>query len=241
MLRKNVFVAAMLLTSGVVLAQSEPAAEVEGPWSGSASLGYLSTSGNTETTSFNTSFGVGYAMNDWKHALMGRALGSDQNDISTAEAYQIGWQSDYNFTETDFIFGTVDWRKDRFSGVDEQLTEAIGYGRRILNTPKHLLNVGIGVGHRSADLADGTSESGAIGRASLDYNWLISETSGFDQNIIIESGSDNTYIESVSALRARLIGDFALVVSYTIKHNSDVPVGTEKTDRLSAISIEYVF
>jgi len=101
--------------------------------------------------------------------------------------------------------------------------------------------VGLGVGHRSADLADGTSESGVIGRASLDYNWIISETSGFDQNIIIESGSDNTYIESVSALRARLVGDFALVVSYTIKQNSDVPVGTEKTDRLSAISIEYVF
>lgn len=241
MLRRSVLFAAMLMTSGAVFAQSQPAAEVVSPWSGSASLGYLSTSGNTDTTSFNTSFGVGYAMNEWKHALTAKALGSDQNEISTAEAYQIGWQSDYNLTETDFIFGTVDWRKDRFSGVDEQTTEAIGYGRRILNGPQHMLNVGLGVGHRSADLADGTSESGVIGRASLDYNWIISETSGFDQNIIIESGSDNTYIESVSALRARLVGDFALVVSYTIKQNSDVPVGTEKTDRLSAISIEYVF
>jgi len=241
MLRESVLFAAMLMTSGAVLAQSAPAAEEESPWSGSASLGFLSTSGNTDTTSFNAGFGVGYAMNAWKHALNARALGSDQNEISTAEAYQVGWQSDYNFTETDFIFGTVDWRKDRFSGVDEQTTETIGYGRRLLDGPTHLLNVGLGVGHRSADLADGTSESGVIGRASLDYNWIISETSGFDQNIIIESGSDNTYIESVSALRARLMGDFALVVSYTIKQNSDVPVGTEKTDRLSAISIEYVF
>lgn len=241
MLRKSVFVVATLLISGVVVAQTEPAAEVESPWSGSASLGYLSTSGNTETTSFNTSFGIGYVMNAWKHALRAKALGSDQNEISTAEAYQIGWQSDYNFTETDFIFGTVDWRKDRFSGVDEQLTETVGYGRRLLNTPQHLLNVGLGIGHRSADLADGTSESGVIGRGSLDYHWIISETSGFDQTLVIESGADNTYIESVSALRARLIGDFALVVSYTIKQNSDVPVGTEKTDRLSAISIEYVF
>jgi putative salt-induced outer membrane protein len=241
MLRKSVFVAAILLTAGVVLAQSEPAAEEESPWSGSASLGYLSTSGNTETTSFNTSVGVGYAMNAWKHALTAKALGSDQNEISTAEAYQVGWQSDYNLTEKDFIFGTVDWRKDRFSGVDEQTTETVGYGRRLLETSNHLLNVGLGVGHRSADLSDGTSESGVIGRASLDYNWIITETSGFDQNIVIESGSDNTYIESVSALRARLIGDFALVVSYTIKQNSDVPVGTQKTDRLSAISVEYVF
>ncbi len=241
MLRKSVFVAAMLMTSGAALAQSAPAAEEESPWSGSASLGYLATAGNTETTSYNTSFGIGYAVNAWKHAFNALALGSDQSEMTTAEAYQMGWQSDYNFTETDFIFGTVDWRKDRFSGVDEQRTESIGYGRRLLDTPKHLLSVGLGLGHRSADLADGTSESGAIGRGSLDYNWIFSETAGFDQNIVIETGSDNTYIESVSALRARLLGDFALVLSYTIKQNSDVPVGTEKTDRLSAVSIEYAF
>ena len=40
---------------------------------------------------------------------------------------------------------------------------------------------------------------------------------------------------------ARLIGDFNLVLSYTIKQNSDVPVGTDKTDTLSAVSIEYAF
>jgi len=104
-----------------------------------------------------------------------------------------------------------------------------------------MLSVGLGVGHRTADLSDGTSESGVIGRGSLDYNWIFSEHSGFDQNVIVESGSDNTYIESVSALRARLIGDFAMVLSYTIKHNTTVPAGSENTDRLTAISIEYAF
>jgi putative salt-induced outer membrane protein len=32
-----------------------------------------------------------------------------------------------------------------------------------------------------------------------------------------------------------------LVFSYTIKNNSDVPVGTEKTDTFTAINIEYPF
>ncbi len=139
------------------------------------------------------------------------------------------------------MFGQLDWRKDRFSGVDQQLSEALGYGRRLLDTPNHLLSVGLGVGHRQADLADGTSESGVIGRGSIDYHWIFSETAGFDQNIIVESGSDNTYMESVSAIRANLLGNFALVLAYTIKQNSDVPVGSEKTDRLTAVSIEYAF
>jgi putative salt-induced outer membrane protein len=241
MLPKSIFVAVILMAPGAVLAQAQAAAEEESPWSGALSLGFLSTSGNTETTSYNTKFGIGYARNSWKHSFEAIALGADESKTTTAESYQAGWKSEYNISEHNFLFGTVDWRKDRFSGVDQQLTEAIGYGRRLLDSSSHVLSIGIGVGNRQADLADGTSESGVIGRGSVDYNWIFSETAGFDQNIVIESGSDNTYIETVSAVRARLMGDFALVLSYTIKYNSDVPPGSENTDRLSAISIEYAF
>jgi putative salt-induced outer membrane protein len=57
----------------------------------------------------------------------------------------------------------------------------------------------------------------------------------------IESGADNRYTESVTSLSTDVWGDIALVLSYTIKSNSDVPVGTEKTDTFTAISLEYSF
>jgi putative salt-induced outer membrane protein len=241
MLKIGNFVAVFLMMSGVAFGQASQAVVEESPWSGAFSLGYLSTSGNTDTTSYSTKFNVGFLSGDWAHAFNAAANGADDTGAATAEAFQAGWKSEYNFTAHDFIFGTIDWRKDRFSGVDKQLTEAVSYGRRLLDTPKHLLSAGLGVGYRQADLSDGTSESGVIGRGSIDYSWKFSETAGFDEHIVVESGSDNTYFESVSAVRAKLINDFALVLSYTIKQNSDVPVGNEKTDRLSAISIEYAF
>lgn len=237
--RNGLFAAAACLLTSVAFAQSE--SEVKSPWSGAVSIGYLATSGNTETTSFNTKLRVGYIKDSWEHTLAAAANGAAESDQTTAEAYQVGWKSEYNLSEHNFLFGTVDWRKDRFSGVDQQLTETIGYGRRLITTPSHILSAGVGVGHRSADLADGTSESGVIGRGNVDYKWIFSETAGFDQNIIVETGSDNTYIESISAVRARLLGDFAIVLSYTIKHNTDVPVASENTDRLTAISVEYAF
>jgi putative salt-induced outer membrane protein len=40
---------------------------------------------------------------------------------------------------------------------------------------------------------------------------------------------------------AKLLGDLALVASYTIKHNSDVSALTEKTDTYTALSLEYAF
>ena len=240
MLRRGVVAFAAMLLSGAGLAQ-EAAEEEEGPWSGALSLGYLSTSGNTETTSYNTKFNVGYTVNDWEHALSGSASGAIENEVTTAENYQLGWRSAYNFTEHDFVFGTIDWRKDRFAGVTEQRSYALNYGRRVIDTPNHVLALGIGAGYRESDRADGTSSDNAIGRGSLLYNWTWTETSGFEQGLIVESGSDNTYWESVSAIRTRLVGGFNLVLSYTLKNNSDVPVGTEKTDTQTAVSIEYKF
>lgn len=242
---KSIFALTLLAFSSLSLAQSgaapAAAAPPESPWSGALSLGYLSTSGNTDTTTAKTAFEVAYELDKWKHTLAGGGNSAEDTGVTTAESYQLGWKTDYSFSEKDYVFGLINWNKDRFSGVVEQLSESIGYGRRVIETPSHVLNLEIGAGYRDADLSDGTSESGGIVRGGLDYTWIFSETSGFDQKLNIETGSDNTYIESISALRAKLVGDFALVLSYTIRQNSDVPVGNVKTDKLSALSIEYAF
>jgi len=80
-----------------------------------------------------------------------------------------------------------------------------------------------------------------IATGALKYKWQFSETSEFGQTLRVEVGSDNTFSESVTSITARLIGAFNLVASYTIRNNSDVPVGTEKTDTRTAISLEYAF
>ncbi len=64
---------------------------------------------------------------------------------------------------------------------------------------------------------------------------------GFTQKLLLEIGDQNRYTQSISALKATLVGDLALVLSYTIKHNSDVLPGIEKTDTFTAISLEYGF
>jgi len=56
-----------------------------------------------------------------------------------------------------------------------------------------------------------------------------------------EAAKSDTYAESVTAISAKLMGDLALVASYTIRNNPDVPSLTEKTDTFTALSPEYVF
>jgi putative salt-induced outer membrane protein len=209
--------------------------------SGQVAFGYLATSGNSENENMNLTFGGQYDGEKWEHSLKGLGVKARSSNATTAEAYGLAWKSKYDINENDYVFGSAAWDKDEFSGYDQQIREVVGYGRRFIDRETHTLNAEAGAGFRQADLRDGTSEDESILTLGLDYQWLISETASFKQLFAIESGADNRYTESVTSLSTDVWGDIALVLSYTIKSNSDVPVGTEKTDTFTAISLEYSF
>jgi putative salt-induced outer membrane protein len=229
------------MASFVLAAPFAAAQEEESPWAGTAKLGYLATSGNTDNSNLNAGFTVSYSVDDWKHSFAAAAISSADGNTTTAEAYEAGWKSERNLSEKSFLFGQLDWRKDRFSGYATQFSQTVGYGRRLIDSEVHKLNGEIGFGARQSELIDGTDESEAIIRAGLDYTWQLSETAAFTQVLTIESGQENTYTESVTALSAQLVGNLALVGSYTIKNNTDVLPLIDKTDTYTAISLEYTF
>lgn len=237
MILRLILIALLFTAPFTAMAQKEPAK----PWSAKATLGYLATSGNTENSTLNTGVEVGFATGAWQHIAGAHAITASENKTSTAEAYELGWKSERNLTDKDFLFGRLSWRKDRFSGYDSQFSQTVGYGRRLIKTDRHLLNVEAGAGARQSELQNGIKENETIFRGGAYYKWLFSETAEFRQDLTTEAGSENTYLESVTAVSAKLLGNLALVASYTIKQNSDVPPLTEKTDTYTALSLEYAF
>ena len=229
-----------LATLSMLFSLSLRAAD-EGPWSGKVALGYLASSGNTDTSAFNFSSETNFDRNAWHHTLVLRALGSSTDGDTTAEAYRAAYKLKYDYSKRTYVFGLVDWDKDRFSGYDQQLYEALGFGRRILESERHELSAELGAGARQSDLRDGSSADEFVGFASAEYSLKISENSSFDQKFGSFFGSENTYLESISELRAKVVGGIALVLSYTVKHNTEVPAGSKKTDTYSAVSLEYAF
>ena len=243
MIRRTLIVPlALLLLPPSLFAHEEPPEEEDpSPWSGRVSFGFLATSGNTENSNLNGSFEIGYATGKWTHLFDAYAINAKENNVNTAEAYGAGWKSEWNLSETSFLFGKLSYRNDRFSGFPTQFSQSAGYGRRFIDTARHTLNAEAGAGARQSERADGVDENDFILDAALHYRWTFSESANFQQDLGIEYGENNTYLESVSAVTAQLIGQLALVASFTIKSNSDVPVGSEKTDTFSAITLEYVF
>jgi len=236
-LRSVVLVVSLSLAAPVFAAEEEE----NDPLEGNVKFGYLATTGNTETSSLNTSFEAKYVTGNWHHEATASAINASEDKVTTAEAYEAGWKSGWDFTDRDFVFGRLNWRKDRFGGFDTQFSQTIGYGRHIIDTDVHTLDGELGFGARQSEDQLGATQNETIATGALKYKWQFSDTSDFSQSFRVEVGGDNTFSESVTAVTARLIGALNLVASYTIRNNSDVPVGTEKTDTRTAVSLEYAF
>lgn len=223
------------------LAATATGAEADPGLTGKAEFGYLATSGNTDTSSLNAKLAMGFEAADWRHSLNFAAIQTEDSGVTTAERNQAGLKSDYKFNEFDYLFATVNWEQDEFAGFTQRTSEAVGYGRRVLHSAAHQLELEIGAGLRQTDFVVGPAEDETILRLSGKYRWQIAAGAAFDQSLIMEQGDSNTYTESVSALAAKIVGSLSMKFSYTIKNNSVVPIGLENMDTYTAIGIEYIF
>lgn len=221
--------------------------EPEDEFAGRIQFGYLAATGNSETTNINSKVLLGWDKVKWRHAVIASGIYSRDDESTIAERYRAGYKADRKLSEKNYLFGTVSWEQDVFSGYEQRTIEAVGYGRRLLESEKHVLDLEIGVGARQTELvavagmAEGVEQDETIGRLAGDYKWKFAENSDFSQHFVVESGDLNTYIESVTSVTSQLLGELDLVVSYTVQRNSDVPVGLEKTDTYTTVSVQYNF
>ncbi|MGQ0587424.1 MAG: DUF481 domain-containing protein [Gammaproteobacteria bacterium] len=224
------------------------AADPPPPWSGEASAGMVVTTGNSESETINAKAQVVYQSERWRNTTDASTIKTEQTDavtgadVRTAERYLLGNKTDFNFTERDYAFLALEFEKDLVGPVRERTSETAGYGRKVLTGPEHLLEAELGAGARQTE-AQFTAEenSDLIVRGRLAYKWAFSETSNFAETIKVESGDSNTFTESVTELKVSLVGKLFFLGSYTVRSNSDVPPGTEKTDTVTSLSLGWTF
>lgn len=252
----------MLLCCAPFAAPAQDAAaeksQEKSAWSGEVTAGLVSTSGNSETTTANAKGQVVYSVEKWKNTFDASALKAQQTtrdavtlietEQVTAERYFVGDKADFNLTDVDYLFLQVEFEKDLVGPVRQRTSETFGYGRKVLTGPGHFLDLELGAGMRQTEsqvvlLAApvAVKEDDVIGRGRLAYKWALSETSHFSETFKVESGDSNTFMESITELRVSLVGKLYAQGSYTVRQNTDVPAGSQKTDTITALSLGWTF
>lgn len=211
-------------------------------WSGEGELGFASTSGNTETESLNAKLGLTKEKGKWKHSASLESVRASTDDVTNVDRIEFKEKSEYKPGEKSYVFGKVRYEDDKFSGYDYQSSISFGAGSPFIKTDAHALDASAGIGYRKLkDTLTQETLNDAILTADAKYEYIISKTGSFIEIISIETGDENTHLKSETALKSKVSGNLASKISYVVKRNSDVPVGTEKTDKLLTVSLVYSF
>lgn len=219
-----------------------PSLAVAGEVSGSLGASLLVTDGNSQSRSLGGKVNLVYASDPWKNTFDASATNVTGSTGQTAERYLAADKVDYSFTEHTYAFVTAEWEKDLFGPVRERTSETVGIGRHFLLGPTHFLDGEVGGGARQTKAnVTGLRESEAIGRVAGKYQWKFTDTNSFTEQVKVESGASNTFSESISALTMQLVGTLSTAITYTVRHNSDVPAGRERVDTETAVNIVYPF
>ena len=223
-------------TTSTVFAQEEDRVTRE------IQLGALITSGNTEEESLN--FAASMTINPenpWVYTFSLDGLyNTSDNEVKGQRWYAVG-NTNYEFSEASYFQSRVSHEDDRFSGFDSQSDLTFSYGREFLQSRANMgLAVDAGIGIRWSRL-DGSDNDEPIFRLAGDYNWALSDSAEFQQEIATEFGSDSSIYRSESSIETRILENLSLRFSIRIKHQTEVPAGRDGTDTETAVTFVMSF
>ncbi|MDX5329440.1 DUF481 domain-containing protein [Marinobacter shengliensis] len=241
-IRKPLVIACMALAP---MAQAQDSEN----WKGEAELGLLKTSGNTEETKVNGRLGLQYETQTWRNTGEFSSRYTETEDQTTAEEYKAALEADYKFDDQQYWFVRGSYEDDRFSGYDFESTLTTGYGNRVWQAgDRSFLDLSVGGGYRynklKEDNADGRDvEEEAIARLAGQFDYALSDTALFRQKLSTEIGLDdnNTISQSETSLQSNIVGSLSMKAAFRVKHVSDAPVGSDKTDTETSLSLLYGF
>jgi putative salt-induced outer membrane protein len=220
-----------------VLLSTQSFAQRENGVNSKLELGIIQTTGNTEDESFKVKGGVELVKDAWDYAWSVDAFRSSrQNQLTAQRFYTIG-SADYQLSEVSFVEGRLAYEDDRFSGYDSQTDASINYGRSLLTNIDNInLNITTGIGLRRS-LSEQENFDEVILRLAGDYKWDVSENALFNQLLSAEAGDQTSIYRLESSIETNIVENLSLKFTFNVKHQSEVPIGREKTDTATSVTL----
>ncbi len=220
-------------------------------WTGKGEAGVVLANGNTDSKTGNVKIDAVQTLTKWKHALGGSAIYAATDGETTGQRWEAHEQSDYNFNARAFWFGAGRYEDDRFSGFEYQATASTGVGYRFIDNETTLFTGTAGVGYKFFETRDvfdetgtvllepGESDNEVVFRGSLDLSHSLSDTSKLLDKFLVESGADNTFVQNDIGIQVQMTDVIALSAAYSVRYNTNPPLGFGKTDTLTTLNLVY--
>jgi putative salt-induced outer membrane protein YdiY len=105
------------------------------------------TSGNTDTSTFNLTFNATYDPKT-RHVVKteGLFLRGTSNGVTNVDRTTLMGSDQYKLTEHAFVFGQLQYLRDRFKDISYLIAPSAGLGYKVVDTPMTTLSAEAGMG-----------------------------------------------------------------------------------------------
>lgn len=257
-----------------ILFSLEKADESQQPASGtlftaSAELGLLYLTGNTRSADIKTGLDLRFERGLWRSFFVFNLLvkkTEKESEINTNELrkdfettdqkWSISSQTNYTLDaiKQNYIYGSIFYEENRFSGFDSQASMSAGWGRRWFESKEASFDADVGPGFKR-DVTQVTTEEIAAGMTSKTQDTLILQAQAlyirkinehieFKQLFVvkhaIEQGQNSIY-KAESSITSKLIDSLQLKLNFVIDYNSKVDADKENLNTETSAVLIYSF
>lgn len=244
-----------LLALPVVAVAAEPAAE-KPDFTGSAELGFLYKTGNTQSLDVKTGFDLRYQKDKWASKLdldllIKKAEDADSGDLETTDRkWTLDSKTNYTLgDDKNYMYGNIWYEDDAFGSFDTRSSFSAGWGRHWYKNEVSSFWADIGPGYKrdvvyNETRTATTTNTSWIAQAQALYLRKINEHVEFKQTAsakIATSSGENSSYEAESSITTKLISTLQLKVAFKIEYNTEVAEGKEHTDTQTTATLVYSF
>lgn len=215
-------------------------AEIKGKsWTLASEFSYVTTSGNSETStaSFDSLYQRKWLKTNFE--LSSGLLFSSQSATIIAEQYNIGEKLEYKIEKKLYLYELLEWLKNQFVGLNNQYKLQTGGGYWFRDSELDKLKGELGVGYtieERKNTSKGTSyEEYSSYRIYGKYEHNFSDTASFaHESEFLGNMEDSVDFEvnAITALTTVLNRNLSSKISYTLKYNNQPVPGFKKTDTI---------
>ena len=247
-MKRSITIVLVMLCLGAAPLFAEEAAEEEEKepaWVGSLGLSWVSTSGNSDTSSIGLDFNLEKKADPWGMVFVARGNKADESGTTTAENYLIGARAVRKLSAKWEAFAGLQWSKDPFTGFDSQTVASLGATYIAIDGERNKLAFDGGLAYTWEDQVEPDAQVDYLGGLfGLTWEWKLGEKSKLVERLVYYPNFDDSgdwRLTSFTAIEADVNSWMALRFGYDVRHRNQ-PIGdADKTDTTSTASVVFNF
>lgn len=219
-------------------------AQLGSEWSNRADVGFVISSGNSDTQNLNTLIESLYKADVVQHLASLRISNEEAEAQTTKDQFDFDYGYKRLMTERWFVAGNAEYFADYLKGIDSRVTIGAGGGYQFWDNTFGALSVEAGISAVQEEI-DGLDENNPAGRFALDYKRLLLANRlelFHKQAILVIPDPDRGQVLSTSTgLRYSLSNQIDTIARVDLNHETKPAPGNSKTDTTYTVGIGIKF